>query len=118
MSVSQLQNFQNLTIKVKVFLGVDLGGHGGHSPPTFPLFFDWKNIVHKQKIQKQNINKVYQTEPGSGEMTCLMTIAETKTTFSAFHFFHKHYWNNGSGKLIAAVQASNLRMLELWKSIT
>ena len=31
-------------------------------------------------------------------MTCLMTVAETKKTFSAFKFFHKHYWNNSSGK--------------------
>ena len=51
-------------------------------------------------------------------MTCLMTIAETKKTFSAFQFFHKHYWNNVWGKLIAAVRASNLKRLELWKPIT
>ena len=51
-------------------------------------------------------------------MTCLMTIAETKKTFSAFQFFDKHYWNSGSGKLIAAVRVSNLKMSELWKSIT
>ena len=51
-------------------------------------------------------------------MTCLMTIAETKKTFSAFQFFHKHYWNSDSGELIAAVRASNLKRSELWKSIT
>ena len=50
-------------------------------------------------------------------MTCLMTIAETKRTFSAFQFFHKDYWNNGSGKLVEAVWASNLKRSELWKSI-
>ena len=61
-------------------------------------------------------NKIYQIEPKSKEMTCLMIIAETKKTFSAFQFFHKHCWNNGSGKLIAAVQASNLKRSELWKS--
>ena len=37
-----------------------------------------------------------------------MTIAETKKTFSAFQFFHKNYWNNSSGKLIATVRSSNL----------
>ena len=52
------------------------------------------------------------------EMTCLLTIAQTKNTFSAFKFFHKHYWNSGSRKLIAAVRGSNLKSLELWKSIT
>ena len=64
-------------------------------------------------MQKQNISKIYKTEPGLKEMTCLMTIAETKTTFSAFQLFHKHYRNNDSGKLIAGVRVSNL-----WKSIT
>ena len=43
------------------------------------------------------------------EMTCLMIIAETKKTFSAFQFFHKHYWNSVSRKLIAAVRAINLK---------
>ena len=38
-----------------------------------------------------------------------MTIAETKETFSAFQFLYKHYWNSGTGKLIAAIQASNLK---------
>ena len=74
--------------------------------------------MHKQKIQKHNVNKIYQIEPRLTEMTCLMTIAETKMTFSAFQFFHEHYWNSGSGKLIAAVRASNLTRSGLWKSIT
>ena len=47
-----------------------------------------------------------------------MTIAETQKIFSAFQFFHKHYWNSGSGKLIAAVRPSNLKRSGLWKSIT
>ena len=51
-------------------------------------------------------------------MTCLMIIAVTKKIFCAFQFFDKHYWNNGSGTLIAAVRVSNLKRLELWKSIT
>ena len=49
-------------------------------------------------------------------MTCLITIVETKT-FTAFQFFHKHYWKDGSRKLIAAVQASSLKRSELWGSI-
>ena len=49
------------------------------------------------------------------EITCLMTIARTKNIFSALKFFQKHYWDSGSGKLIAEVQASNLKRLELWK---
>ena len=48
-----------------------------------------------QKIQKHNKNKIYQIEPRLKEMTCLMTIAESNRAFSAFQFFHKHYWNNG-----------------------
>ena len=52
------------------------------------------------------------------EMTCLMTIAQTKNNFSAFKFFHKHYWNSGSVRLIAAVRNKNLKKLKLWKSIT
>ena len=51
-------------------------------------------------------------------MTCLMNIDETKKTFSSFQFFHKRSWNNSSGKLIAAVQASNLKRSKLWKYIT
>ena len=47
-----------------------------------------------------------------------MTIAQTKNIFSALKFFQKHYWDSDSGKLIAEVQASNLKRLELWKSIT
>ena len=39
MSVSQLQNFQNLTIKVKVFLGVDLGGSWWAQSPNLPPIF-------------------------------------------------------------------------------
>ena len=31
-------------------------------------------------------------------MICLMIIAETKNTFSAFQLFHQHYWYNNSGK--------------------
>ena len=40
-----------------------------------------------------------------------MTIAETKNTSSAFRFFHKNYWNNVWGKLIAGVRAK----LVTWK---
>ena len=83
-----------------------------------PLFIPRKNIVRKQKLQKHNINKIYQREPRLGEMTCLMTIAETNMIFSAFQFFDKHYWNNDLGKLIAAAQASTLKRSESWKSLT
>ena len=93
------------------------GEHRGTCSPPPPYFFA-EAIAHKQKIQKRNINKIYQTEPSLKEMNCLMTIAERKNTFSALQFFHKHYLNNGSGKLIAAVRVSNLKRSELWKSIT
>ena len=46
---------------------------------------------------------IFQIEPRLKEMTCLMTVAETKKTFSTFQFFHKHYWNSDTGKLIVAV---------------
>ena len=82
-------------------------------PPIFPL----KKIAQKQKIQKHDVNKIYQMEPRLKKMTCLMTIAKTKKTSSAFQYFHKHYWNSNSGKLIAAVRASNLKRSGLWKSI-
>ena len=84
------------------------GGNGGQEAPPSFLFFPRKNIADKEKIHKRNINKIYQVEPTLKEMTCLMTIAETKKTFSTFQFFHKNYWNNGSGKLIAAIRSSKL----------
>ena len=95
------------------------GGWGGHAPPppSF-LFFPRKNIADKEKIHKRNINKIYQVEPTLKEMTCLMTIAETKKTFITFQFFHKYYKNNGLGKLIATVKTSNLKRSNFWKSIT
>ena len=96
------------------------GGHRGASrapPPSF-LFFPRKNIADKEKIHKRNINKIYQVEPTLKEMTCLMTIAETKKTFITFQFFHKYYKNNGLGKLIATVKTSNLKRSNFWKSIT
>ena len=77
-----------------------------------------KKIAHKQKIQKHNINKIHGIEPRVKEMTYLMTIIETKKTFSTFQLFRNYYWNNGSEKLIAAVRDSNLKRLELWKFIT
>ena len=74
--------------------GADLRGGGGgveHRRHVPPLFFPRKKLCPCQKIQKHNINKIYQIEPRLKEMTCLMSIAETKRTFSAFQFFHKHY---------------------------
>ena len=47
------------------------GGHRGH-------YFLQEKIAHKQKIQKHNVNKICPVEPSLKEMTCLMTIAETK----------------------------------------
>ena len=47
-----------------------------------------------------------------------MTIGGTKATFSLFQFLHIHFWNNSAETLIAAVRTSNLKMLELWKSVT
>ena len=47
-----------------------------------------------------------------------MIIGGTKATFSLFQFLHIHFWNNSAETLIAAVRARNLKMLELWKSVT
>ena len=92
------------------------GTEGARSPSLTPIFSIF--IADKEKIHKPNINKIYQVEPTLKEMTCLMTIAETKKTFSTFQFFHKYYKNNGLGKLIATVQTSNLKRSDFWKSIT
>ena len=89
-------------------------GTGGYVAPSPPIF-SRKNIADKEKIHKRNINKIYQVEPTLKEMTCLMTIAETKKTFITFHKYCK---NNGPGKLIATVQTSNLKRSDFWKSIT
>ena len=108
MEISYLYDFTKERLKPGADLG--WGGHREHVPPS--------PILSYKKIQKHNINKIYQIEPRLKEMNCLMTIAEIKKTFSTFQFFHKHYWNSGSGKLIAAVRDSNLKRSELWKFIT
>ena len=66
------------------------GGEGaeGARAHLAPPDFSKKKIVHKQKMQKHNINKIYQIELRSKEMTCLIIIAETKDTFSAFKLSH------------------------------
>ena len=43
------------------------------------------------QAKKYNINKICQIKPRFKKRTCLMTIAETKKTSSAFRFFHKNY---------------------------
>ena len=71
--------------------GADLGGRRGSTGGTYPpppLFFPTKKIAHEKKIQKYNIDKIYQIELRLKGMTCLMIIAETKKAFSAFQFFH------------------------------
>ena len=45
-----------------------------------------KDIAHKQKIVKHSQRNDLPYD-----------------NFGVFQFFHKHYWNNSSGKLIAAV---------------
>ena len=64
--------------------GSDLMGAEGarDTPHPFPYFFQEKNKL-EQKIQKHNINKIYQIESRLKEIICLTTIAETKNTFSA-----------------------------------
>ena len=68
-----------------IFPGVDLGR--GYRGLVLPLYFFW-NCTQLKHTKTSNINKIYQTELRLKEMTCLMTIAETKKTFSAFQFFH------------------------------
>ena len=63
--------------------GADVGGMGGL------FFFLEKNCA---QARKYNINKIYQIKPRLKEVTCLITIAETKKTFSAFQFFHKQFF--------------------------
>ena len=84
------------------------GRHSRHVPPPPSYFFLEKNCP---QAKKYNINKICQIKPRFKKMTCLMTIAETKKTSSAFRFFHKNYWNNVWGKLIAAIRAK----LVTWK---
>ena len=75
------------------FPGVDLGrGYRGHVPPPPPppppppyLFWNCAEVKH---AKTNNINNIYQIELRSKGITCLMIIAETKKTFSAFEFFH------------------------------
>ena len=65
-----------------------MGAQGARVPP---YFFLEKKLPTSKKIKKYNINEIYQEKPRLKEMTCLMTIAETKKTFSAFRFFHKDH---------------------------
>ena len=51
----------------------------GYMPPS-PLFSPRKKL---RTSKKYSINKIYQINPRLKEMNCLMTIAETKKTFSA-----------------------------------
>ena len=89
-----------LETKIKLSRG---GFSGEGIVGTRPPFFPRKKITHKQKIPKHNTIIIFQIEPRLKEMNYLMTVAETETTFSAFQFFHKHNWNNVSGKVIVAV---------------
>ena len=65
----------------KYIAGADFGRETGGTCPHPPLFSPRKNL-HTSK--KYSINKIYQINPRLKEMSCLMTIAETKKTFSAF----------------------------------
>ena len=93
------------------------GGTGGTCPPPPPLLFSTRNKTAQAKIQKHNINKIYQIELRLKEMTYLMIIAETKKTFSTFQFFHWRYRYSRSGKLITAVWTSNLKKSKLCKFV-
>ena len=68
-------------------MGEEGKGGGGerrreHEPAL--LLVPRQKIMHKEKIQKHNLNKIYLTKPRLKEITCFMIIAETKNTFSAF----------------------------------
>ena len=67
--------------------GTDLGEQA-QSPLPPVLFFTRKKKCAQAKIEKRNINKIYQIELRLKEMTYLMIIAETKKTFNAFQFFN------------------------------
>ena len=97
----------------RVDLGMGGGGTGGMCPPAFCQ----KKNCAQGKMQKHNIIEIYQIELRLKEISYLIIIVETKKTFSAFQFFHQHYRYNGSGKLIAAVRASNLKRSKLWKFV-
>ena len=73
-------------VKNSSLSGVELRVAQGACAPC-PIFYQKKNCA-QVKIQKHNINKIYQIELKLNEMTYLMIIAETKKTFSAFQFFH------------------------------
>ena len=57
-------------------------GTGTIPPPTHPIFYQKKKCA-QAKIEKCNINKIYQIELRLKEMTYLMI-----KTFSAFQFFN------------------------------
>ena len=61
------------------------------APPPFPPQFFLE--LRTSKIYKTNINKIYLIKLRLKEMTCLMIIAKTKKTFSAFQLLY-----SGSGK--------------------
>ena len=62
------------------------GVQEARTPPPSPYFF-W-NRAQVKHTKTTNTNKIYQIELRLKEMACLMIIAETKKTFSAFQFFH------------------------------
>ena len=65
-----------------IFPGADLRkGHRRHVSP--PPYFFW-NCAQVKNKKTNNINKIYQTELRLKEMTCLLIVAETKETLSAF----------------------------------
>ena len=81
------------------------GGGGGGAQGT-PYFFLEKN-AHKQKVQKDNINKIYQTEPRLKEKTCLIPLLKQKRLLAPSNSSINNTESNVS--LIAAVRASNLK---------
>ena len=68
--------------------GVDLGRGGGDTSGMYPPAFCQKKNFAQAKIQKHNIIEIYQIELRLKEISYLITIVETKKTFSAFQFFH------------------------------
>ena len=67
--------------------GAELRVAQGACATSSPYILPEKNCA-QAKMQKHNINKIYQIELKLKEMTYLMIIAETKKTFSTFQFFY------------------------------
>ena len=94
--------------KRATYSGTDLQGGGRAQGARALLFFPGKNFAHKQKMQKCNINKIYQTEPKKWPAQWPLLKQKRLLALS----------NSSINSTGITAQESNLKRLELLKSIT